>query len=157
MRIDPDRMMTITLTHEIWDHICDRLGDYADQAEDQPMLGDCFDCDRARPGKCPQHQAEAEYGAEVRGYRDQIVAQLGAQNSTVANLVKWADLRMDIGLRKVLPDTHRDVRNPLMLHGDILTIGELAARSDDDLLEIKGFGKAKLARLKSFLHGLAQS
>lgn len=157
MRIDPDRMMTVTLPSGIWDHICDRLGDYADDTEERPWLGDCLDCDKADPGKCPDHQAEAEYGAEVRGYRDQIVEQLGAaRNATLTDLVSRTGMPDDTDVRHVLHDLRGRAANSLIRHG-VHTLGDLARCTDADLLRLRNFGGGSLHALKKYLRWLAKA
>lgn len=155
MRIDPDQMLTVTLPSEIWDHLCDRLGDYADQTEERGMLGDCFNCDQADASMCPKHQREAEYGKKVRGWRDQIVAQLGAQNSTLAELVKRTGLSDDTDIRHVLHDLRSRAINALLRNG-IRTLGDLASHEESDLLNLRNFGAVSLAALKTYLHWLAK-
>jgi hypothetical protein len=149
-------MLTVTLTSDIWDHIIDRLGDYADQAQDRPWLGDCHDCDKADPGMCPQHQEAAEYGAQVRAWRDQIVDRLADQASTAADLARRTRLPLDTSLHDVFDAPHGAVRNALMREG-ILTLGDLAARSDADLLDIRQFGAARLIELRSVLRKVAEN
>lgn len=155
MPTDPNQMLTVTLTSEIWDHLCDRLSDYADQAEERPWLGDCVDCDKANPGMCTQHQKAAEYGAQVRAWRDQIVEQLAYQSATTADLVRRARMPMDTELGH-LPMSFA-VRNALARAG-IHTLRDLAAvYSDDDLRGIRQFGPARLAELRAALRKAADS
>ncbi|MEV4748978.1 DNA-directed RNA polymerase subunit alpha C-terminal domain-containing protein [Streptosporangium sp. NPDC049248] len=154
MTVDPKRLLTVTLPGEVWDHITDRLSDYADEAEERPWLGDCLPCDQAAPGMCADHQREADYGAQVRRWRDEIVNQFGAKTSTLADLVRRTRLPMDRDLREVMPAPHGLVRNALMRSG-IETLGDLAQRTDTDLLELKHFGPGMLTRLKTILRELA--
>ncbi|MFG1709152.1 DNA-directed RNA polymerase subunit alpha C-terminal domain-containing protein [Nonomuraea sp. M3C6] len=155
MPTDPNQMLTATLTSEIWDHICDRLGDYADQAEERPWLGDCFDCDTADPGMCSQHQEAAEYGAQVRAWRDQIVEQLaGPPEATLAELIERTGLPLDSDIRDVMPGLSTRAMNCL-LRERIYTLGDLAARTDDNLLDIRNIGVGSLAEIKIILLALA--
>ncbi|QFY14479.1 hypothetical protein GBF35_25595 [Nonomuraea phyllanthi] len=149
-------MLTVTLASDVWDHIIDRLGDYADQAEERPWLGDCHDCDTANPGMCPKHQEAAGYGAQVRAWRDQIVGQLAEQTTTTADLVRRTQIPLDTSLRDVIHPPYIAVRN-LLMRDDILTIGDLAASSDDDLLSIRNFGAGRLAELRTVLRKVSES
>ncbi|MEQ4724710.1 DNA-directed RNA polymerase subunit alpha C-terminal domain-containing protein [Nonomuraea sp. B19D2] len=154
MADDPNRMLTVTLTSDVWDHLCDRLGDYADQAEERPWLGDCLDCDKADPGMCPQHQQAAEYGAQVRSWRDQIVDQLADQLATTADLVRRTGLPLDTELGH-LPMSFA-LRNLLGREG-IFTLGDLAPYSDDALNGIRQFGPARLRELRAVLSRAAEN
>lgn len=154
MADDPNRMLAVTLTSDIWDHLCDRLGDYADQTEERPWLGDCLDCDKADPGMCSQHQETAEYGAQVRVWRDQIVDQLVVQTATTADLIRQTRLSLDTKLDD-LPLSFA-IRNLLARDG-ILTLGDLAPYSDDDLLGIRQFGAGRFAELRAVLRKVALS
>ncbi|MFF0770907.1 DNA-directed RNA polymerase subunit alpha C-terminal domain-containing protein [Nonomuraea wenchangensis] len=156
MPIDPSRMLTVTLPSDIWDHIIDRLGDYADAAEDRPWLGNCHDCDKAAPGMCPQHQEAAKYGAQVRGWRDRIVDQLGAQTLTMADRVRRTGLPLDTDLYDVLPSPYGGVRN-LVMRAGMRVLGDLAAYSDADLTGIKNFGPGRLRELHAALREAAKS
>ncbi|GGO62974.1 DNA-directed RNA polymerase subunit alpha C-terminal domain-containing protein [Nonomuraea cavernae] len=156
MPTDSNRMLTVALTSDIWDHIIDRLGDYADEAEERPWLGDCHDCDKADPGKCPQHQQEAEYGAQVRVWRDQIVDQLTVQTATTADLVRRTGMPLDTSLRDVILRPYIAVRNLLMRDG-ILTLGDLAAVNDEDLCGIRNFGAGRYAELRAVLRKVTAS
>ncbi|WP_433235291.1 DNA-directed RNA polymerase subunit alpha C-terminal domain-containing protein [Streptosporangium sp. CA-135522] len=155
MTTDPDRMMTVTLPSGIWDHLCDRLGDYADQTEERGMLGDCIACDRADPGMCPKHQREAEYGAQVRRWRDQIVDQLGAASSTLTELVTRTGLPEDTDIRHAAHDLKGRALNAMRRHG-VYTLGDLARCQESDLLDLRNFGAGSLATLKTYLYWLAK-
>ncbi|TDD32192.1 hypothetical protein E1286_43860 [Nonomuraea terrae] len=154
MADNPDRMLTVTLPSGIWDHIIDRLGDYADQAEERPWLGDCLHCDKAHPGMCPDHQKAAEYGGQVRAWRDQIVDQLADQTATTADLVRRTRKPLDTELGH-LPLRFL-VRNALARAG-IFTLGDLAAYSDADLLGIRQLGPRRYAELRAVLRKVADS
>lgn len=143
-----NRMLTVTLPSDIWDHLIDRLGDYADQVQERPWRGDCLDCDRAEPRMCPQHSEAAEYGALVRDWRDQIVAQLGAQTSTTADLARRSRLPLGHSLRDLPIST--GAYNVLARAG-IATVGDLLGLADKDLLKIRNLGPVKLAELRNAL------
>ncbi|MFG2076906.1 DNA-directed RNA polymerase subunit alpha C-terminal domain-containing protein [Nonomuraea maritima] len=74
-------------------------------------------------------------------------------NKTVAELIAQAGLPADADITKVLPSLTFHVTHPLK-RDRISTIGDLAARTDDDLLEIWQFGQRRLDMLKAALAGL---
>ncbi|MEV0617649.1 DNA-directed RNA polymerase subunit alpha C-terminal domain-containing protein [Nonomuraea sp. NPDC050404] len=151
---DPTRMLTVTLTSDIWDHITDRLGDFADQAEERPWLGDCYDCDQANPGKCPQHQQAAEYGAQVRAWRDQIVDQIVVQTATTADLVRFSWRPVKTMIRDLEVSTA--IVNALARAG-IFTLSDLARHSDDELSGVRNLGAGRFAELRAALRKSANT
>ncbi|PRX66183.1 RNA polymerase alpha subunit [Nonomuraea fuscirosea] len=149
MATDLNRELTVTLTHEVWDHLLDRLGDYADDAEERPWLGDCFGCDRAEPGMCPKHQEEAEYGGQVRAWRDEIVDQLAAQTTTTADLVRYSLRPVKTNVSD-LPGVSVALVNTLARAG-IFTLRDLAKLSEEEVRGIRDLGAGRRAELRAAL------
>lgn len=75
--------------------------------------------------------------------------------SSVAELIAAAGLTADATVKESVPGVTWHVTKPLAQDG-IETIGQLAARSDADLLEVPGFGERRLTALKAALAELAQ-
>ncbi|MEU4511697.1 DNA-directed RNA polymerase subunit alpha C-terminal domain-containing protein [Nonomuraea wenchangensis] len=77
-------------------------------------------------------------------------------NKTVAELIARAGLPADADIKTALPGLTFHVTTPLK-RGRITTIGDLAPRSDADLLEISQFGQRRLDMLKAALAAAAES
>ncbi|MEV0149760.1 MULTISPECIES: DNA-directed RNA polymerase subunit alpha C-terminal domain-containing protein [unclassified Nonomuraea] len=154
MPTNPNRTLTVTLTSDIWDHVTDLLGDFADQVEERPWLGDCLDCDKADPGMCPQHKQAAEFGTRVRGWRDQMVDQIVVQTATTADLVRYSWLPVTTKIDDL--SVSGEIRN-LLARAGIFTLGDLAAYSDDELRGLRNLGAGRFAELRTMLRGMAAS
>ncbi|GAA1624346.1 hypothetical protein GCM10009733_021270 [Nonomuraea maheshkhaliensis] len=151
---NPDRKLTLTRTSSTWDHILDRLGDYADQAEKRPWLNDCHDCDKVNPCTSLRPQQTAEYGGHVRAWRDQIVDQLADQTATTATLVRRTKMPLKTNLHNLAAAI---AIQTVLTQTDICTLGNLAAYSDADLLESRRFGAARYAEWRAALRTAAEA
>ncbi|MGW4639640.1 DNA-directed RNA polymerase subunit alpha C-terminal domain-containing protein [Sphaerisporangium sp. NPDC004334] len=157
MSDDTPQMKTITLPAHVWNDVLDALADRGEELMEKKWLGDCRDCDKLNDdeARCPQHTEEARSGAALHMHRDQIVDQLDKPLPTSwDHLPPIAEV---IGISGLPGDTHiGTLALPtriyhILAREPIWTIGELAHRTDDDLMELRGFGVGALRDLKLLL------